>query len=206
MYPEKEIGEFLHFLKENYPFLVGIAFFGAYYGLCRSDILGLKWKAIDYERRFIRIYHTIVKVKRVEANDLTKTTASRRELNLFPSAEKCLASIMARQEENKSFFGNTYKNKAGYVIVNEDGSPYNPDYISKIFHEATTQFGRPEVTLHKLRHSCASMLIEKGWDGKILRIFLRIFRSMPEPDTSGKKRSMSYFMNPSTVITFSLSY
>ncbi len=169
---EDEIGQFLHFLQEHYPFLVDIAFFGAYYGLRRSEILGLKWSAIDYQRKYIRISHTIVRVKKTEANDITKTTASMRDLNLFPTAEKCLNAIRRRQNENKEFFGNTYKNKDGYVIVAEDGSPYNPDYISKSFHKATKEFGRPEITLHKLRHSCASMLIEKGWDVKRVQYWL----------------------------------
>ena len=32
--------------------------------------------------------------------------------------------------------------------------------------------GRPEITLHKLRHSCASMLIDKGWNPKKLQYWL----------------------------------
>ena len=34
--------------------------------------------------------------------------------------------------------------------------------------QAMKAFGRPEITLHKLRHSCCSMLIEKGWNIKQL--------------------------------------
>ena len=39
---------------------------GAYYGLRRSEILGLKWNAIDFEKRTIAIQHTIVRVKRLK--------------------------------------------------------------------------------------------------------------------------------------------
>ena len=34
---------------------------GAYYGLRRSEILGLKWNAIDRERKTISIQHTVVR-------------------------------------------------------------------------------------------------------------------------------------------------
>lgn len=34
------------------------------------------------------------------------------------------------------------------------------------------EFGRPEITLHKLRHSCASMLINEDWDIKKLQYWL----------------------------------
>lgn len=33
-------------------------------------------------------------------------------------------------------------------------------------------FGRPEITLHKLRHTCCSILINKGWDLKQLQYWL----------------------------------
>ena len=49
---------------------------------------------------------------------------------------------------------------------------YDPGYISRAFGKATKAFGRPEITLHKLRHSCASMLINRGWDIKRLQYWL----------------------------------
>lgn len=170
--PEEEISELIHFLAENYPRLVGIAFMGAYYGLRRSEILGLKWSAIDLKKRTISIQHTRVKVKTVTALDSTKTNSSKRTLNLFDTAEKCLLQIKTEQERNKAFFKKDYKNKDGYVFTWEDGRCYEPDYITRIFNRATKEFGRPEITLHKLRHSCASMLINKGWDIKKLQYWL----------------------------------
>lgn len=169
---EEEIAEFLHFLAENYPRLVGIAFMGAYYGLRRSEIMGLKWSAINFEKKTISINHTVVRVKTVTASDSTKTYSSNRILNLFGTAEKCLLQIKQEQEKNKAFFKSEYKNKQGYVFTWEDGSAYRPDYITSLFRQATKEFGRPEITLHKLRHSCASMLINKGWDIKKLQYWL----------------------------------
>ena len=83
-----------------------------------------------------------------------------------------MQSIKEEQDRNKKFFGNEYKNTEGYLFTWEDGHSYNPDYISKLFGKATKAYGRPEITLHKLRHSCASMLIEKGWDPKKLQYWL----------------------------------
>lgn len=169
---EEEIAELLHFLAEYYPRLVGIAFMGAYYGLRRSEIMGLKWSAIDFKKKTISINHTVVRVKTVTASDSTKTYSSNRILNLFDTAEKCLLQIKREQEKNKAFFKSDYKNKQGYVFTWEDGSAYHPDYITSLFGQATKAFGRPEITLHKLRHSCASMLINKGWDIKKLQYWL----------------------------------
>lgn len=169
---EEEIADMLKFLSKEYPRLLGIAFMGAYYGLRRSEIVGLKWDAIDRDKKTISIKHTVVRVKTVKAEDSTKTRSGKRVLNLFSTAEKCLENVWERQELNRKFFGNDYKNKDGYVFTWEDGTRYDPDYISKLFSKAMKKFGRPEITLHKLRHSCASMLINKGWDIKKLQYWL----------------------------------
>lgn len=169
---EEEISNLLHFLSERYPQLVPIAFMGAYYGLRRSEILGLKWSAIDFTKKTLTINHTVVRVKTTEAADATKTHSSKRVLNLFDTAEKCLIQIKQAQDFNKESYKSNYKNHEGYVFTREDGSLYDPDYISKRFRDATKDFGRPEITLHKLRHSCASMLINKGWDIKKLQYWL----------------------------------
>ena len=50
---EDEIAKMLCFLSEQYPRLLGVAFMGAYYGLRRSEILGLKWNAIDTGKKTI---------------------------------------------------------------------------------------------------------------------------------------------------------
>ena len=106
------------------------------------------------------------------AEDATKTQAGSRELNLFETARNCLLRLRQQQEEYKKFYGNTYANHDGYIFTWEDGRPYDPNYVSHLFTKAMTEFGRPEITLHKLRHSCCSMLINKGWDLKKLQYWL----------------------------------
>lgn len=169
---EDEISDLLHFMSRYYPKLLGITFMGAYYGLRRSEILGLKWSAIDFNKKTISINHTVVRVKTTCAENSTKTQSSRRTLNLFDTAEKCLYQIRQLQEYNRTYFKDDYQNTDDYIFTWEDGRPYDPNYISELFCKATKEFGRPEITLHKLRHSCASMLINKGWDIKKLQYWL----------------------------------
>ncbi|HCT90127.1 MAG TPA: hypothetical protein DF613_01900 [Lachnospiraceae bacterium] len=169
---EEEISDCLHFIKEYYPRLTGIAFMGAYYGLRRSEILGLEWSAIDWNKGTIAIQHTVVRVTTITAEDATKTLAGARVLNLFDTARSCLLQIKQQQECNKAFYGKEYANHKGYVFTWEDGRPYDPNYISHLFTKAMKEYGRPEITLHKLRHTCCSLLINKGWDLKKLQYWL----------------------------------
>ena len=148
---EEEISDVLHFMGRN---------------------LGLKWDAIDWERKTISIQHTVVRVTSVMAEDATKTQAGARVLNLFDTARSCLEQVRQEQNANKKFFGNTYANHDGYIFTWEDGRQYDPNYVSRMFTKAMTDYGRPEITLHNLRHTCCSMLINRGWDLKKLQYWM----------------------------------
>ncbi len=171
---EEEIRDLLVFLEEHeeYRFLKPIAFVGAYYGLRREEILGLKWSAINYRQKSITIQHTVTGSKTIYAEDKTKTKSGYRSLNLFPTAEACLRQVKEMQENNQAFFGNAYQDTQDYIFTHEDGTPYRPDYLTRKFGKAMAAFGRPEITLHKLRYTCASLLIDKGWDVKKVQYWL----------------------------------
>ncbi len=169
---EDEIREMLVFLDKNYPYLKAIAFMGVFYGLRREEILGLKWSAIDFQRKTIVIRHTVTGNRTIYAEDKTKTKSGYRTLDLFPTAEACLNVLKKEQEKNRAFFGNSYQDTKNYVFTHEDGTPYRPDYITKYFSKAMDEFGRPELTLHKLRHTCVSLLIDKGWDIKKIQYWI----------------------------------
>ena len=187
---ETECTGLLNFLASNenpiFHKLVPICFFGIYYGLRRSEILGLKWDAVDYDKKTLRIQHTVVRVKTTEAKDSTKTVNSYRTLALFHTAEQCLAKVKTEQDRNREFFGDDYQNN-NYIFTWEDGRAYDPNYISRLFCKATKAYGRPEITLHKLRHTCASLLINKGWDVKKLQYWLG------HSDTSATLNIYSHF-------------
>ena len=63
--------------------------FGAFYGLRRSEVLGLKWDAIDFKNDTITIRHTVTACNlegkcTLIAQDTTKTKSSLRTLPLVP--------------------------------------------------------------------------------------------------------------------------
>lgn len=68
-------------------------FLGAFYGLRRSEALGLKWDAIDFQNGTITIRHTVTSCtidgKHVQvAKDTTKTKSSMRTLPLYLFSKK----------------------------------------------------------------------------------------------------------------------
>ena len=61
-----------------------------YYGLRRSEVIGLRWSAIDLDGGTISISHTVVKNCTIVRKDRTKTESSRRCFQLFPDVRAAL--------------------------------------------------------------------------------------------------------------------
>ncbi len=106
---EDELAELMNFLADHFPRLLPMAFFGSYYGLRRSEILGLKWDAINEDIGYITIQHTVVRVYSTIASDSVKTVESKRELDLFPTAIDCLNQIRIQQKSDRDFLGTNIK-------------------------------------------------------------------------------------------------
>ncbi len=140
----------------------------AFYGLRRSEVMGLKWDAIDFEQGIISIQHTVtgcnVDGKHIiVASDTTKTKSSRRSLPLTAPMRQMLISLRAQQAENRRLCGNCYCTKyEGYICINEMGYRINPEFLSKNFQRILEQNGLRRIRFHDLRHSSASLLLSNG--------------------------------------------
>lgn len=142
-----------------------------YYGLRRSELLGLKWDAIDFEKNTIEIKHTITQVKTTVAADTTKTEASHRTLYLLPDVRNALLDLKSKQDENRKIFGNAYKD-SDYIFTHKDGSLIRPDSATRSFKRVLKAHGIPEMRLHDLRHTTASILYDMGWELKDVQEWL----------------------------------
>ena len=142
--------------------------FGAFYGLRRSEAIGLKWDAIDFDQNTITIRHTVTSCdldgKRIlVASDTTKTKSSMRTLPLVPFMRERLLALKDEQEDNRRLCGRSYiKDYIGYVCVNEIGDLIKPHYVTESFPKLLKAHGLRHIRYHDLRHSCASLLLANG--------------------------------------------
>ena len=111
----------------------------AFYGLRRSEVLGLKWDAIDFAQGTLTIQHTVTGCNvggkyTVVARDTTKTKSSRRTLPLTPPIRELLTRLKAQQAENRRLCGDSYiRGYEGYICINEVGRRMQPEYLSRNF-------------------------------------------------------------------------
>ena len=137
----------------------------AFYGLRRSEVLGLKWDAIDFDSGTITIQHTVTGCNvdgryTIVARDTTKTKSSRRTLPPTPPIRELLLRLRAEQAENRRLCGDSYiRGYEGYICVSEMGARIRPEYLSCHFEQVLERNGLRRIRFHDLRHSSASLLL-----------------------------------------------
>lgn len=142
-----------------------------YYGLRRSEVLGLQWDAIDFINKKVSIKRTVVKMGTLVEKEKTKNLSSKRSYPLLPVVEMQLKSLKAKEQQNRELFGNTY-NENDYVFKWDDGRPFAPEYVSQGFKRIIDNNKLRHIRFHDLRHSCASILIDMGYTLKDIQEWL----------------------------------
>lgn len=136
------------------------------YGLRRSELLGIQWSKVDFHNNTLEISHTVTfDGEEVVREDSTKNRSSERIYPLLPEVKTIFLRLKKRQEENRRFFGKGYF-ESDYVFTKDDGTLYYPDYPSQMFRKIMRRTDLPVYRWHDLRHSTASILLDKGWSMK----------------------------------------
>ena len=175
-YTKEEILTLLDIAKDD-PIYIPIVL-SAYYGFRRSETLGMRWSAIDFENKTITVNHKVTELTEngktiVYAEDKLKTKSSYRTLPLIPVVEEKLLEHKSKLERNQKLFGNSYcKEYIDYVCVDEMGKLFRPNFVSDHFGWLLKKYGLKKLTFKELRHSCASMLVAEGIPMKSIQEWL----------------------------------
>ena len=103
-YRQEELERLLEASKDHpYSLLIQMT---AFYGLRRSEALGLKWDAIDFERDTITIKHIVTNAKidgkcEIVCADRAKTKSSLRSLPLVSNIREKLLALREQQKEDR---------------------------------------------------------------------------------------------------------
>ncbi len=150
----------------------------AYYGLRRSEVLGLKWDAINLEQKTISIRHKVIEDKVdgkfvAVGEDVLKTKSSFRTLPLLPTVEKLLLAEKEKQEMYRRLFKRSYcREYLDYICLDQTGKLMRPNYVTEHFSWLLEKFELKKIRFHDLRHSYASLLLANGISMKQIQIWL----------------------------------
>jgi len=167
-YSQAELNKLFEIIKDDPLKLV--IYLTSFYGLRRSEVLGLKWDAFNFEEKTITIKHKAIETRKnnkrvILLKDKTKNQSSYRTLPLVDDIIVLLQENKKEIEDNKKVCGNSYnKNYLDYVCVDSMGKLFRPEYVTDHFTlimKKNSDILR-KITFHGLRHSCASLLLAKG--------------------------------------------
>jgi integrase len=150
----------------------------AFYGLRRSEIVGLKWQAINFQKQTLVIQHTVIPIsyegKQITiAKDRAKNKSSHRTLPLVPVFQELLLRLLEEQQKNKLLYKTSYSGEyADYIYVNKLGERIKPGYITQHFPIVLEKHDMRKIRFHDLRHSCASLLLANGVSMKEIQEWL----------------------------------
>lgn len=150
----------------------------AYYGLRRSEVLGLRWDAVDFEKKTISISHKVIEMsvdgKFVPVGeDVLKTKSSFRTLPLIPVVEELLTAEKEKQAKHRRLFKGSYcQDYLDYICVDESGKLLRPNFVTEHFGWVIRKYGLRKIRFHDLRHTCASLLLSNGIPMKQIQIWL----------------------------------
>ncbi|MBC5648121.1 tyrosine-type recombinase/integrase [Christensenella tenuis] len=156
-----------------------VVYLCSFFGLRRSEALGLKWDAVDFNANMITIRNKVTQIKgcdgrrQVKASSKLKTKRSSRSLPMSLSVRQYLLRLKRIQKENKKFFGKGYDYTwDGYVCVNVDGTLICPDYVNSMFPKFLKKHHLRKIRFHDLRHTCATLLLRAGFNMRQLQEWL----------------------------------
>jgi integrase len=149
-----------------------------FYGLRRSEIVGMKWDAVDFTQNTITIQYTVTACtingeRQIVEKNRTKNKSSRRTLPMIPALREKLQRMKDEQDEYRRLCGRSYiTDYLDFVYVDEIGDRVKPDYITQTFERILKKNGLRKVRFHDLRHSCASLLLANGVSMKQIQEWL----------------------------------
>jgi integrase len=116
-------------------------------GMRRGELLGLRWKDVDWTARKIRVVRTYVGGK----EDTPKSTASQRAV---PLASR-LAGALLQLYEASPFIAD---DDPVFTHPRGTGLPLDGSAVSKAFKRALRRAGVRDVRFHDLRHTFGTMM------------------------------------------------
>jgi integrase len=155
----EEVSKFLEFTKINDPRFYPAFVLLVYGGFREGEVLGIHRSDINLERGTITVNHAVQYLlgKGVNITE-PKTERSRRSVKLPLSAFNVLKVYLEGLKENQKL-----------LFTTDSGKPINPRFLIKHFKEDLRGAELPEIRLHDLRRTSATLLLSANVHPKVVQ-------------------------------------
>jgi integrase len=137
-------------------------------GMRRGEALGLRWSDIDLDTGRLRVLQTIIQVRSKVTVGEPKTARGRRPIALDAGTVAVLRQHRKSALEERMLVGAAFEDR-GLVFHYPDGSCLKPDVVSAAFVRRVRAAGLPRLTLKGLRHTWATLALERGIHPRVVQ-------------------------------------
>jgi integrase len=135
-------------------------------GMRQGEILGLRWRDIDFEKKLLYIKQTLSHDGK-ELKNNTKTMTSKRSISIPSVLIKQLKRERKQVLEHKLKYGAEFTDH-DLVICTRHGKPVQSSNLLRAFKLDCKKVGLQVIRFHDLRHTHATMLIAQNINPKII--------------------------------------
>lgn len=137
-------------------------------GARRGEVLGLKWKNVDFKKNTIRICNNLLYTRSIGTFEDTTKNDKSRTVMVDPSVMRLLRVHKQDQLSLRFKLQDDWKGdksfENSYCFTRSEGQPMNPNSITGWLVKFSKKNSLPHIHPHKFRHTIASVLISEGVD------------------------------------------
>ena len=137
-------------------------------GMRRGEALGLQWAHVDFDDGCIAVVQSLTTADNIMIFSEPKTPKSRRRISLDHNTLEGLRQHRVAQKAQRLAVGSVWENQRGLVFTDPVGEPLHPDWFSREFTRLSRAAGLPNIRLHDLRHTYATLALKAGVHPKVV--------------------------------------
>lgn len=161
---DKEAIQFLDYLQDEpieYQVMFNILLLT---GMRRGELMGLEWNDIDFKNKTISIMRTSQYTpSKGIFTDTTKTEQSKRLVSIPVQIIAMLNKYKLWQGKQRLSLGDQWIN-TNRLFTQWNGEPMHPNTPYQYFQKLLKKYSMRKVSLHSLRHTNATLMINSGTD------------------------------------------
>ena len=144
--------------------------------LRESELIGLTWDCVDFEKHTLRIYRQFVRIASGPDKGKMMYTplknGKERTITLTVTALNVLREAKRKQNEMHLRAGSSWHNEYNMIFTRSNGMFVRFKTLYVHFKAIVKRMGRPEVRFHDIRHTYATLAIQSEIDFKTLSLSL----------------------------------
>lgn len=137
-------------------------------GLRRGELRGLSWDNINFEDKTLSIVKNVTNMCGDHGYWQFTTPKTRTSTRTLPMPDILVNDLKKLKEYNLK---HQYQFTQKYFVFG-DINPIHPDVLRRHKNEYAKKAGVKQIRLHDFRHSCASLLINKGANIQVVAKYL----------------------------------